>query len=42
MTTTDFLLDSLLALALGSLIGLERQVRQHPAGGEIRVEFQSR
>ena len=32
MTTTDFLLDSLLALALGSLIGLERQVRQHPAG----------
>lgn len=32
MTTTDFLLDSLLALALGSLIDLERQVRQHPAG----------
>jgi putative Mg2+ transporter-C (MgtC) family protein len=32
MTTTDFLLDCLLALALGSLIGLERQVRQHPAG----------
>lgn len=32
MTTTDFLLDSLVALALGSLIGLERQVRQHPAG----------
>lgn len=32
MTATEFLLDSLLALALGSLIGLERQVRQHPAG----------
>lgn len=32
MTTTNFLFDSLLALALGSLIGLERQVRQHPAG----------
>lgn len=32
MTTTDFFVDSLIALALGSLIGLERQVRQHPAG----------
>lgn len=32
MTTTDFLLDSAIALVLGSLIGLERQIRQHPAG----------
>jgi putative Mg2+ transporter-C (MgtC) family protein len=32
MTTTDFLLDACIALLLGSLIGLERQVRQHPAG----------
>jgi putative Mg2+ transporter-C (MgtC) family protein len=32
MTTTEFLGDAALALVLGSLIGLERQVRQHPAG----------
>ncbi len=32
MTTPEFLLDACLALLLGSLIGLERQVRQHPAG----------
>ena len=28
----DFLLDSVIALALGALIGVERQYRQHPAG----------
>ncbi|HEX4609414.1 MAG TPA: MgtC/SapB family protein, partial [Urbifossiella sp.] len=32
MSTTEFLADSALALLLGSLIGLERQIRQHPAG----------
>lgn len=32
MTTTEFLTDACVALILGSLIGLERQVRQHPAG----------
>ncbi len=32
MTTTEFLGDAAVALLLGSLIGLERQLRQHPAG----------
>jgi putative Mg2+ transporter-C (MgtC) family protein len=32
VSTTDFFLDACVALALGSVIGLERQVRQHPAG----------
>lgn len=32
MTATEFFTDACVALVLGSLIGLERQVRQHPAG----------
>ncbi len=32
ITHADFLLDSLIALALGALVGAERQYRQHPAG----------
>src|SRR6202040_4305705 len=32
MTTFEFFLDTSFALILGSAIGLERQIRQHPAG----------
>ena len=32
ITHADFLLDALVALALGALVGAERQYRQHPAG----------
>ncbi|QEL17783.1 MgtC/SapB family protein [Limnoglobus roseus] len=32
MTTTTFFIDCTIALIMGCLIGLERQVRQHPAG----------
>ncbi len=32
ISNTQFLVDTLIALALGALIGVERQYRQHPAG----------